>query len=188
MVENDDIITLENVKQEKYEKYNLLMDCMFRTYEREFSRKGRLDAKAAGYFSVLGIFFAAFLVIEPRLIEIFLERKICQCLYVINLICVFAYIILFFLSFTLLKEVYGVKGRAEAKIIEVWTEYFKHPFDEVCERIKETINPLYKELLSDNEEYAKKLKTVQSYFLSQSIIIIFLFIILLGININFYWR
>lgn len=178
----------EDQNQDMYEKYNLLMDCLFREYEREFSRKGRLDSKAAGFFSVLGLFFAAFLVIEPKLIEIFLERKICQCLYVINLICVFAYIILFFLSFISLKEVYGVKERTEAKIIEVWDEYFKHPFDEVCESIKETINPLCNELLSGNEEYAKKLKTVQSYFLSQSIIIFVLFIMFLGINIKLYWR
>ena len=38
--------------QDLRDKYVLLMDCIFREYERESGRKARLDSKIAGYFTL----------------------------------------------------------------------------------------------------------------------------------------
>ena len=181
MYENNEPIILENISQDTYEKYNLLIKCLIWEYDKEVSRKGRLEAKTTGYFSVLGIFFAAFLVIEPKLIEKIID--VCLCLYNLNNLLVVLYLAFFIITFILLKDAYRPKARKEIKISKVWNELLECPYENICESIKEQLSPLNESFFQQNEKLAKKLDIANICIMIQGAIITALFIAFFVISI-----
>ncbi len=188
MSESNESTIKEGTTQDTYKKYNLLTNCLFWEIDKELSRKGRLDAKAAGYFSVLGVFFAAFLVIEPKLFEVFEIIDKCICLYLTNFILVIIYIIFLFIIFIFLKLAYKPKSREEPLILQTWEVLLKERYGNVCESIKKPLFKLYEEIFQDNEDIAKNLNTAQMFLLLQAVIITLLFCIYFSINSIIFWR
>ena len=181
MAENNTPTIPEYISKDTYEKYNLLINCLIWEYDKEISRKGRLEAKTTGYFSLLGIFFAAFLVIEPKLIERIID--VCLCLHNFNNLLVVLYFAFFIITFILLKDAYKPKARKEIKISKVWNELLECPYENICESIKEQLSHLNESFYQQNEKLAKKLDIVNICIMIQGAIITVLFIAFFVISI-----
>lgn len=173
-------------KQIGRNNYHILMDCLFREYERESGRKARLDSKIAGYFTALGIFFAAFLIIEPLLVETFKDNNACVCLWVLNILLIVSYIVVFYIAFFSLKENYSPKNRNEFDIINEWDSLLEESYNTTCERIKSSLSTLCDDFYKMNDATADKLKLINKLIGIQSILIIALFVIYISLNI--FWR
>ena len=172
--------------QDLRDKYVLLMDCIFREYERESGRKARLDSKIAGYFTALGIFFAAFLIIEPLLVETFKVNNACGCLWVLNIFLVASYIVVFYITFFSLKENYSPKNRNEFDIINKWDSLVEDSYYTTCKRIKRSLSTLCDDFYKRNDATADKLKQINKMIGVQSLLIMGLFIIF--ITLSMFWR
>lgn len=102
-------------------KYYLL-EKIYDKYKMEISRKGRLESKTIGYYTILGIFFAAFFVIEPLVLEkeLFILFSSKQILAIINYLSMFVFLVLFLMSIVILHKNYKPIARAEFDPISNW--------------------------------------------------------------------
>ena len=74
-------------------KYLFLKDCLFDSYNKELERKDRIESKALGFYTVVGIFFAAFIVLEPLLITNIASCLSCHFIFIIiNYFLVFIFL------------------------------------------------------------------------------------------------
>jgi len=158
-----------------------LLEKIYDKYQMEIARRDRLESKSIGYYTISGIFFAAFLVIEPLLFSkgllIIFNGK--QMLSIINYILVISYIVLFIISIIKLHNNYKPKTRPEFDPIDSWDILVSKSEEESTELIKNKlveIIALYDEI---NKALVKRLFLVNQLCIASAIIIVSIFIVLL---------
>lgn len=124
----------------------IAFDLLIQKYSEELTRKDRIESKAIGYYTVLGISFTAFLVIVPFWLDKLLTFS-CTIQGSISysfLLLSGSYIIVLFFAFISIHGIYKPKNRAEITPIAYWKNEIsgknKSDFlDEVYDHIVTTV-------------------------------------------------
>ncbi|WP_018527756.1 hypothetical protein [Alkalispirochaeta alkalica] len=108
----------------KKESIRSALNLAVQKYSEEISRKDRIEAKAIGYYTVLGITLAAFLVIYP----FWLEKQfrwscdIHGILSAIMIVLLVGFLTVLTIAFINIHNVYKPKNRAEITPEQYWNE------------------------------------------------------------------
>lgn len=159
-----------------------LLDKIYDKYQMELSRRDRLDSKSIGYYTILGIFIAAFLVVEPLLFNqgLLIKFSIKEILSVINMILVLVFITLFICSIFILHNNYKPKVRTEFDPIANWDALVnQNNEDIVIESLKKSLVEIIAEYEKENEIKAKKLNIINMFCILCGIIIVVIFVVLI---------
>lgn len=142
-------------------KYYLL-EKIYDKYKMEISRKGRLESKTIGYYTILGIFFAAFLVIEQLVVEkeLFILFSSKQILAIINYLSMFVFLVLFLMSIVILHKNYKPIARAEFDPISNWDTLAPLENEKFIESLKHELIENIENVERQNERIAKRLSLV----------------------------
>lgn len=142
-------------------KYYLL-EKIYDKYKMEISRKGRLESKTIGYYTILGIFFAAFFVIEPLVLEkeLFILFSSKQILAIINYLSMFVFLVLFLMSIVILHKNYKPIARAEFDPISNWDTLAPLENEKFIESLKHELIENIEIVERQNERIAKRLSLV----------------------------
>jgi len=158
-----------------------LLDKIYDKYQMELSRRDRLDSKSIGYYTILGIFFAAFLVVEPLLFNqgLLIKFSIKEILSVLNIILVLVYIIIFITSIIILHDNYKPKTRTEFDPIANWDALINQENqDIVIDSLKKNLVDIIEEYEKDNEKKARKLRIINMFCIISGMIIMSIFVVL----------
>jgi len=158
-----------------------LLDKIYDKYQMELSRRDRLDSKSIGYYTILGIFFAAFLVVEPLLFNqgLLIKFSIKEVLSVLNILLVLVYIIIFIASIFILHDNYKPKTRIEFDPIANWDILVNQENqDTVIDSLKKNLVDIIKEYEKDNEKKARKLRIINMFCIISGMIIMSIFVVL----------
>lgn len=160
-----------------------LLDKIYDKYQMELSRRDRLDSKSIGYYTILGIFFAAFLVVEPLLFNqgILVKFSINEILSIINILSVLAFISLFLISIFILHNSYKQKSRTEFDPVANWDALVSQDNEDIIiESLKKNLTEIIIEYESENEVKAHKLNLINMFCIICGIIIVVTFVALIA--------
>jgi hypothetical protein len=165
-----------SIKQKEY-----LLEKIYDKYKMEISRKARLESKAIGYYTVTGISFAAFLIIEPLLFSggyliLFSAKEVFS---ILNYIFLFTYIVVFIVSIIRLHNSYKPKLREEFDPIENWELLLTQDETGFIESIKKNLTVVIKDYLEMNERTYKSLKLVNLLCLLNMFLVVAILIVLI---------
>ena len=115
-----------------------LLEKIYDKYQMEIARKDRIESKSIGYYTIVGIFFAAFLIIETLLFEkgILVKFSSMEILAIINYSLVILYLAIFLISIIKLHSNYKPKLRPEFDPIDNWDVLISKDDDESVDIIK----------------------------------------------------
>lgn len=139
-------------------KYYLL-EKIYDKYQMEISRKGRLEGKIIGYYTILGVFFAAFFVIEPLVLEkeLFILFSLKEILSIINYLSMLAFLVLFLVSIVILHKNYKPVSRPEFDPIGNWDTLISFENEKFIETVKHELIENIEDVERQNEKIAKNL-------------------------------
>jgi hypothetical protein len=157
-----------------------LLEKLYDKYQMEIARKDRIESKSIGYYTIIGIFFAAFLVIEPLLFSrnILVKFSLTEVLAIINYFLIISYIIIFLIAIIKLHNNYKPKIRPEFDPIENWDTLIIKDDDESTELIKNELIKIIKYYEEKNAIFVKRLSFVNLLCIINAIIIVAIFVVL----------
>lgn len=157
-----------------------LLEKLYDKYQMEIARKDRLEMKSLGYYTIIGIFFAAFLVIEPLLFGRGLLIKFSgkEILSIINFILIISYIALFVISIIKLHNNYKPKIRPEFDPIENWDTLVSKGEEESIELIKKELVKIIAYYEEKSGVFVKRLVLVNVLCIVNALIVVSIFIVL----------
>lgn len=160
-----------------------LLDKLYDKYQMEISRKDRIESKSIGYYTIIGIFLAAFLVIEPILLEkgLLMRFELKDFLATFNCIIVFLFILLFIISIVILHKNYKPKKRKEFDPIENWDILKSASKQDSLNAIKEELIQIVKDYEKQNEIFSSRLIVVNRFCLIMAFLIIISFFSLIAL-------
>lgn len=157
-----------------------LLEKLYDKYQMEIARKDRIESKSIGYYTIIGIFFAAFLVIEPLLFtrNILVKFSLTEVLGIINYLLIVSYLIIFITAIIKLHNNYKPKIRPEFDPIENWDTLITKDYDESIELIKNELIKIIKYYEEKNEGFVKRLSFVNLLCIISAVIIVAIFVVL----------
>jgi hypothetical protein len=165
-----------SINQKEY-----LLEKIYDKYKMEISRKERLESKANGYYTITGISFAAFLVIEPLLFSrgyliLFSGKEVFS---ILNYIFLITYMVVFIVSIIRLHNSYKPRLRGEFDPIENWNLLITRDETSFVESIKKNLIDVIESYLTMNDRTYKSLKLVSFLCLLNMFLIVAIFIVLI---------
>jgi len=160
-----------------------LLKKIYDKYKMELLRRDRLDSKSIGYYTILGIFFAAFLVVEPLLFSqgILAKFSVNEILSIFNAFLVIIFIIIFISSIFVLHNNYKPKKRTEFDPIENWDVLVNQENEDIIiESIKKNLVQIIGEYEKENYRTALKLNVINKFCIASGIIIVLIFVVLVA--------
>lgn len=144
------------------ENKSYLLEKIYDKYKMEISRKGRLESKTICYYTILGIFFAAFLVIEPFLLEkkLFILFSSKEILAIINYLSMFTFLVLFLVSIAILHKNYKPISRPEFDPIGNWDTLSSLDNEKFIDALKHELIDNIEDVEQHNKGVAERLKFV----------------------------
>lgn len=158
-----------------------MLEKIYEKYQMELSRRDRLDSKSIGYYTILGIFFAAFLVVEPLLFTqgLLLKFSVKELLSMFNFVLMLFFIGIFIVSIFVLHNNYKPKNRPEFDPIENWNVLVSQENEDlVIESIKENLVQIIEEYERENQKTANKLNIINKFCIASGLIIVLIFVVL----------
>ena len=157
-----------------------LLEKLYDKYQMEIARKDRIESKSIGYYTIIGIFFAAFLVIEPLLFtrNILVKFSLTEVLGIINYLLIVSYLIIFITAIIKLHNNYKPKIRPEFDPIENWDTLITKDYNESIELIKNELIKIIKYYEEKNEGFVKRLSFVNLLCIISAVIIVAIFVVL----------
>jgi hypothetical protein len=161
-----------------------LLEKIYDKYQMEIARKDRLESKTIGYYTIIGIFFAAFLVVEPILFEKGLIIKFSpkDILSIINYLLIIIYLISFIFSIFVLHQNYKPKIRNEFDPVSNWDLLVNNDKDNEeaeIEGIKTNLVEIIQSQNDVNMKMAVQLNLVNKLCIINALIIVLVFVVLL---------
>jgi hypothetical protein len=160
---------------------NYLLEKVYDKYQMEIGRKDRLEGKAIGYYTIIGIFFAGFLVIEPILLgnnKLLFVPTLKEFLAILNYLLIIAYIGLFIFSIITLHNCYKPKSRPEFDPINNWDKLLIADDKTSIEMAKKELIKIIQFYEEKNSEIVKKLIKMNLICIINAALILIIFIIL----------
>jgi hypothetical protein len=172
-----------NENEQKIDKI-FLLEQIYNTYQYETDRKGKLDSKAIGYYTIMGIFFAGFLVVEPILFDkgLLLVVSMKDVLVVINYLAILVFLGLFIWTVVLLHKDYVPKGRDVFAPEDNWEYLLNLSKENAILSMRDNLTAHIKLLAKGNDKNADMLKRINILCIINAIIVVVVFIMLLGSN------
>ncbi len=157
-----------------------LLEKIYDKYKMEIARKDRLESKAIGYYTVIGISFAAFLVVEPILFDRGYLPKLAikDILAILNLLITIAYLAFFIFLITKLHQSYTPKIRAEFESIRNWDVLIGLQDESYIESIKNNLIEIIKEYEESNSKMANRIQVINNLCFINMLLVVAVLIIL----------
>ncbi len=161
-------------------KKEYLLEKIYDKYNMEIARKDRLESKAIGYYTVVGISFAAFLVVEPILLaqESLSKFSINDILVILNLLIIIIYLVVFALLVAKLHQSYMPKTREVFEPIKNWDTLVESQYESYIESIKINLKDIIEKNEKSNDKIAKNIKSINNLCLANMLLVVVAFIIL----------
>lgn len=168
------------MKKNNMEK-SYLLEKVYDKYQMEIARKDRLESKAIGYYTITGIFFAGFLVVEPILFNsgMLLKFSFKEILGIINYGLIVGYIVSFGISIVLLHNSYKPKLRPEFDPIENWDVLASKDEDEAITIVRDELVGIIKHYEEKNGQIVNKLMHINRLCIVSAGFIVAIFIVLI---------
>jgi amino acid transporter len=168
-------------KEQNMDKNNLL-EKIYDKYQMEINRKDRLEGKAIGYYTIIGIFFAGFLVVEPIILgnsKLLFIPSFKELLAIINYILVLIYFVLFIYSIITLHNCYKPKTRPEFDPIANWEKLIAEDENRSNEMVKNELIKIIRIYEDKNYDTVKKLARINTVCIICALLMLAIFIILI---------
>jgi hypothetical protein len=161
-----------------------ILDKIYDKYKMEISRKDRLEAKSLGYYTIIGIFFAAFSVIEPLLFSkgVLIKFDVFEIISIINYILIFLFLLIFISSIIILHNNYKPKNRQEFDPINNWSLLTSEPEEKTIEIIKKELEKIINNYEVNNKKIADSLMKINILCVINAFIIVMIFVFLIIFN------
>jgi hypothetical protein len=166
--------------ESKIEKQSYLLEKMYDKYQMEISRKDRLESKAIGYYTIIGISFAAFLVVEPLLFErgFLLKFSFKEILSIINFLFCLCYLFVFIFLVIRLHNSYKPKKRPEFDPIDAYQKLLEQNEGDFVTPIKDKLESIISEYETKNKKVAETLGIVNHLCIANMLLVVAIFAIL----------
>jgi hypothetical protein len=171
----------KNPEPENSARKDNLLEKIYDKYKMEIARKDRLESKAIGYYTIVGISFAAFLVVEPLLFGrgYLLKFTFSEVLVFFNYLIIATYLLLFIMLIINLHRTYKPKIRPEFDPIVNWDTLVELQDDAYTETIKTELIKIIGMYVKSNGEMADRIQLVNNFCLINMLLIVAIFIILI---------
>jgi hypothetical protein len=162
-------------------KKEYLLEKIYDKYKMEIARKDRLESKAIGYYTIVGISFAAFLVVEPLLFSrgYFIKFSFSEILAFLNYLIIATYLLFFIILVINLHKSYKPKIRPEFDPIVNWDTLIKLQDNTCIESIKIELAKIIKMYVENNNRMANRIQFVNNICLVNMMLIVAIFFILI---------
>jgi len=170
---------MENSNDNETLDKKYLLEKVFDNYDAEISRKDRLQSKVIGYYTILGIYFAAFLVIEPLFFErhFVVNLSLWDVLSVVNIILCIVFLVLMCYSIYGMHKCYKIQYRKAFDPVGEWDKLVNMKDAEARENIKNFLFNTIREYNNSNDEIVKVLKNTDTRVIICSVIVVLSFIL-----------
>jgi hypothetical protein len=171
----------QNPERENWTKKEYLLEKIYDKYKMEIARKDRLESKAIGYYTIVGISFAAFLVVEPFLFSrgYLIKFTFFEILAFLNYLIIATYLLFFIILVINLHKSYMPKIRAEFDPITNWDTLIELQDETFIESLKVELVKIINMHAKNNGRMANRIQFVNNFCLMNMLLIIAIFIILI---------